>query len=208
MQAALLAFRFAKTIEHKHEIKIERQYSWTDSRAVLAFLGFELHLQSIFVAHRVGEILENTDLSDWHWISTRSNPADDATRKNTSTLDINCRWFTGPDFLKKHRFDWQIKKYDKEQESIKPVESVSLTFEIVKDPVFSCLPQFQRFSSWERLLRATARLFAAVNRFRSKSNSRVTLAYLERAEKIWYQQIQGSSFMSEIDALKKKEKFE
>ena len=49
------------------------------------------------------------------------------------------------------------------------------------------------------------RLFAAVDRFRSKSNGRVTIAYLERAEKIWYQQIQCSCFISEINALKNKE---
>jgi len=66
-------------MKENHELKINQTYFWTDSRTVLCWLTSEAHQFEQFVAFRVGEILELTEVSSWHWVPTKENPADEAT---------------------------------------------------------------------------------------------------------------------------------
>lgn len=61
-----------------------------------------------FVAIRIGELLEITNVKDWRWIPSTSNIADEATKvkdhKNFET--ISNVWFNGPAFLVKSETEW------------------------------------------------------------------------------------------------------
>ena len=50
-----------------------------------------------FVIHRMGEILEHTNISEWRCVPTQTNPADFVT-KATTQKDISL-WFDGLEFL-------------------------------------------------------------------------------------------------------------
>ena len=55
---------------------------------------------SIYFANRVQFIRENTHTDQWHYVPTKDNPADHASRGMTVDKLISSNWFTGPEFLK------------------------------------------------------------------------------------------------------------
>ena len=53
---------------------------WTDSKIVLRYLQNEDRNFGIYVSHRVNEILENTELNEWNYVSSESNVAGKTSR--------------------------------------------------------------------------------------------------------------------------------
>ena len=111
LQDALLACRLAKSIENEHEFKITQRTFWSNSSTVLHWLKSDPRSQTIFVAHRFGEIRENTILSEWRWVPSKFNSADDATKKNDSLFDLESKWYQGPAFLRKLIAEWPAEKF-------------------------------------------------------------------------------------------------
>lgn len=62
------------------------------------------------MAFRVSEILDNTELHGWRWISGKLNVADEATKwsKCGPNVTNSSRWQNGPDFLKQHQSSWTL----------------------------------------------------------------------------------------------------
>ena len=82
------------------DIHISSEVFWTDSQVVLGYINNDSQRFQIFVANCVQFIGDNTDIEQWHYISTHDNPEDDASRgldsKNSGRIK---RWFNGPEFL-------------------------------------------------------------------------------------------------------------
>ncbi|CAG7815621.1 unnamed protein product [Allacma fusca] len=115
LQAALLGSRLATFVQENHNLKFSRVQFWTDSSTVLCWLRSDARKFPTFIANRVGEIEETTNATQWRWVPTKQNPADDGTRNNApADLTTNCRWLTGPEFLRRHDSEWpcdlQLKK--------------------------------------------------------------------------------------------------
>ncbi|KAL0831974.1 hypothetical protein ABMA28_001474 [Loxostege sticticalis] len=89
LQGALIATRLAAKICEVHRLKPSRRVFWCDSMTVLGWLRSDARNYKPFVAHRVGEILENTVLDEWHWVPTEHNVADDATRGKSTSIFRN-----------------------------------------------------------------------------------------------------------------------
>ena len=54
----------------------------------------------IYVSHRVNEILENTELNEWNYVSSESNIADKTSRyQSFKQLFLGKTCFNGPTFL-------------------------------------------------------------------------------------------------------------
>ncbi|XP_017468636.1 PREDICTED: uncharacterized protein LOC108360729 [Rhagoletis zephyria] len=79
LQAAVLGARLAAGVLASHTLHIQRQTFWTDSRTVLAWIRSDHRRYSQFVAFRVSELLELTEVKDWRWLPSLDNVADDAT---------------------------------------------------------------------------------------------------------------------------------
>ncbi|XP_062716497.1 uncharacterized protein LOC109432742 [Aedes albopictus] len=79
LQAAVIGARLAKHVGDTHRIPIKKRFFWTDSMDVLCWLRSDHRKYSKFVGARVGEILENTEQSEWFWIPTKENVADEGT---------------------------------------------------------------------------------------------------------------------------------
>lgn len=92
LQAAVLGTRFMNSIEKSQNIKFNRRFIWTDSNTVVSWIRSDHKKYQQFVAHRIGEILENSDQSMWRWLPGKENVSDDATKwENTPSFDASCR---------------------------------------------------------------------------------------------------------------------
>ncbi|XP_052759036.1 uncharacterized protein LOC128202501 [Galleria mellonella] len=169
LQAALVATRFATYILEAHRIVTSKIFFWTDSLTVLKWLRSDARTFKPFVAHRVGEILETTDVADWHYVPTALNVADDATR-GQCTLSSTSRWYTGPDFLHGPPEQWPREPAIGSPpvlEELKPEHA--LTFLLTEEPTVPSpvIANPNRFDRWIRLVRATARAHHCAKIFRS-----------------------------------------
>ncbi|XP_075162909.1 uncharacterized protein LOC142235544 [Haematobia irritans] len=80
LMAALIGARLSKFICDNHEIVISKKYFWSDSKTVLSWINSDHRKYNQFVAFRITEILEITSASDWNWVCSSDNVADDATK--------------------------------------------------------------------------------------------------------------------------------
>lgn len=73
LQAAVLGVRLAKFVQKEHRLNFERRNFWSDSKTVLSWLKRDHNIFKQFVAFRIGEILEETELSEWKYVSSKDN---------------------------------------------------------------------------------------------------------------------------------------
>ena len=108
---------------------------------------------------RIGEIQSSTDPNQWHWVEGKKNTADWTIRSKSPTdLKENNEWQKGPDFLKELVDMWQTKQemYTKEL-----LEHCIIGGEIAAKISLSSVIDITRYSSYDKLLRVTARVIAA-----------------------------------------------
>lgn len=137
------------------KLKISEIYLFSDSKTVLSWLQIQPHLLKTFVANRVVQILDWTDPSFWHHVSSEDNAADPASRGLTpAQLLESSLWFDGPAFLQLHKNQWPIYSSSKELPEKVPElkQSEALTL-VVKASVQSDLVSvISKFSSLSKLI--------------------------------------------------------
>ena len=147
LQAAVMAVRLKEQIAKEHETKIHNCNFWTDASTVLQWIHSSHRKQQVFVANRVAEILDTTNVSQWNHVNGINNPADIGTRAINVEELKRSEWLTGPAWLKQRENEWP--------------EQVNLSFasdEQNDQMVFSAkveeklMIQWQRFSNFNRLV--------------------------------------------------------
>ena len=82
-------------------------YFWTDSTVVLGYIRNDTRRLKIFVANRIYQIKENTNVKQRSYIPTKENPEVDASRSfNAGWESSDSRWFQEPLFLWKEEKHW------------------------------------------------------------------------------------------------------
>ncbi|XP_058122772.1 uncharacterized protein LOC131293707 [Anopheles ziemanni] len=202
LQAALIGSRFSATILQEHRINIAKCVYWTDSKNVISWLRSDHRRYSQFVAFRVGEILEHTEVTDWRWLPTKMNVADEGTKwQRFPDLGPSSRWFRGPDFLREPEQQWPGAQASIEEtaEELRP----KLLHHSVTEPLIL----FDRFSRWKRLLRAIAYVLRFANNLRKQSKREpiatgpLNSKELEQAERAIFITAQRDAFPEEIQRL-------
>nr|AAQ09229.1 polyprotein [Antheraea mylitta] len=166
LQAALLGARLARTVTEEIDLQVTDRYFWSDSSTVLQWLKADPRRFKPFVAHRLAEIKDLSKPHEWRWVPTRDNPADIATREVPRAFAEDSRWFVGPDFLRRPDTDWPQKTFTRVEPSGEEKKTEVVLVTTKKEE--SVLPKPERFSSWLRLLRATARVFQFIENCKKK----------------------------------------
>ncbi|XP_058816417.1 uncharacterized protein LOC131679698 [Topomyia yanbarensis] len=203
LQAALLGVRLADTILASLSIKISKRYFWTDSKDVLCWLRSDHRRYSQFVAFRVSEILESTDVNDWRWIPTKLNVADEGTKwTRVPDLSTASRWFRGPELLRQDGDAWpEIPNLGK------PTTTELRPHLLLHAPTVDPVVNPQKCSKWVPLLRRVAFIFRYIgNLQRSSRRERcfagpLTQEELTKAENYLYRQAQSENYADEIATL-------
>lgn len=198
LQGAVLACRLAATIEQEHTIKPDRRYFWTDSSTVLLWIKSDARNYKPFVANRLGEIDELTKPDEWRYVPTSANVADYATKENVDELTYAHPWFHGPEFLSLETAQWPENKFTKAHDD--DVELKKATLTVITPLEHLSIPDAKRFSSWMRLLRATATLLAAVEKWKGRDVT-VDAIQMDKAEILILRQAQKESFPEELSCL-------
>ncbi|XP_044573746.1 uncharacterized protein LOC123257846 [Drosophila ananassae] len=154
--------RLMDTVKQEHGVAISSCVLWTDFKTVLHWISSTHRRFKQFVGNRVAEILESTEASQWRWIPSGENVADDATRPRKAVdLSIGSRWLSGPPFLRGP----EESRPRSSEEWIPPTpDEEELRCEFALDMVnFISL---QRFSNYNRLVRSTALVLRFIQRCR------------------------------------------
>ncbi|XP_062703662.1 uncharacterized protein LOC134286107 [Aedes albopictus] len=205
LQAATIGTRLMKTVTENHTIPIKRRVMWSDSKTVLAWLRSDHRRYRQFVAFRITEILEDTNVADWRWVPTKLNVADEATKWGKGpNYHENCRWFNGPAFLYEDEAKWPEEDSAQEEHSAEELRNVRIHVQHTAEPVVP----FQRFSKWERLVRAIAYVRRFYQNCQHKRNgSAITTGFLSceelnAAEYLVWKLVQQEVFPAEFDVLR------
>lgn len=142
------------------QLQLEESRFWTDSVTVLKYIENDAARYKTFVANRVTLIKEATRPSQWKYVSTSDNPADQASRGiSAESLLQSQNWIQGPEFLLRPEDEWpecpdQSIRLEEEDAEVKRSAQVSL---IQADEKVNTMTQFvHHFSSWYKLKKATA----------------------------------------------------
>ena len=122
---------------------------------VLGYITNDSKRFHVFAANRVQKIREGSDLKQWHYVETKSNPADHASRGLNASRISASNWFTGPDFLWQDDIEYPAEQPQLNVDDQEIKKSVTLCTRVTKP---SILKKFSNFSSWSSLVRAVARL--------------------------------------------------
>jgi transposase InsO family protein len=201
LQAALMGARLAETLKGQMKTKVSSCTMWSDSTTVLTWIKADPRQYNVFVANRLGEIVELTQPEEWRWVPTKQNPADLGTRDlEFPDLSPEALWFGGPEFLRRPEVEWPglttpDKPLPEANTEMKAAFCGATTTENG-----SGLPDPHRFSSWNKLLRVTAWVLRFTDGGRRRKGV-LAQEELKRAEIAWVKQMQRESFSEDYKAL-------
>jgi len=85
--------------------EIKTKYFWSGSKLVLSWIASPSTKWKIFVAHRIGEIQDLSNITEWaYYVKSSENPADIISRGcGAEQISVMNLWRNGPEWLKQHR---------------------------------------------------------------------------------------------------------
>ena len=152
LAAAALSIKISVVL--RKELTIDsriKEYFWTDSPVVQSYINNSSKRSKIFMANIVQLIKENSDVSQWMYIESKFNPADDTSRglSPSNQEKVKC-WVKCPEFLWKDESSW-VNQGDKEVLDLNedsPEVKVTVTANINKVDDEQIVPQIlNRFLS-------------------------------------------------------------
>ena len=170
--AAVLAVEMSDLILDEIDIKLDTVTFYCDSKVVLGYIYNERKRFYVYVHNRVQRIRQSTRPEQWHYVPTELNPADHASRSVVASHLQNTTWLTGPSFLYKPpesqptiqgSFELVCPEADVE---IRPQPQVTIAATSIQGKQLTS-ERFERFSTWNSLLKAIAFLIHVVRSFKS-----------------------------------------
>ena len=217
----MLASQSSFAERREQRIDINSTHMWTDSTTALQWIQGSAKRQKIFVAHRVAEILESTQASQWNHCPGPLNPADDGTRAiSLSEFSNKSRSFTGPKFICEPECNWpRLQLSDANTDTLQLNDQTGHMDEIATTPVLAfqastkktglSFIDYSRFSKWTRILRTTAYVMRAARIFKDKRlhscnespTTELTSNNMIAAKNFIFKQTQRDSFKPKVNAL-------
>ncbi|KAI3374154.1 hypothetical protein L3Q82_006017 [Scortum barcoo] len=199
LSAALTGAQLASALQTELTLPIRKIILWSDSTTVLHWIRSESCHYKVFVGTRVAEIQSLTDVSNWRYVDTVNNPADDITRgKTLKELSQPHRWHQGPAFLRHTEDHWPTNPSSCPEADDSELKKSSFCGHVTVD---SCpqLPEASMFSAWKDLMQETVRsLHGAAD---PNSESPHEAADYIKAENLLLKQVQLESFPEKVKAL-------
>ncbi len=206
LQAAYLAATIEMNLKHElSDLSLSCTTFWSDSRIVLAYIKNTTRRFHVFVSNRVSSILSTSEASQWRHISGKENPADLLTRGMT-VQNLPDIWYTGPNFLMKHKSEWEstdTSPYDVPLGDPELKKTIT-TFETITEYPHPVSKLLLHYSDWGRAMRATAWLIKFRLRIIKKNICHyITASDVTSAERSILFYIQNLSYHKDMTQLAK-----
>ena len=185
MDAAVLAVRLGKTVVNScRTLKFKEVIHISDSTCTIATIINQTSALKEYMGNRAGEIRRKSKPENWFHVKSGDNIADLGTRMEATIDDIKSgsEWQCGPEWCKLDRSEWPVTQ-DIGPEHIPPEE-------LAKPKLCSLatkttpLIDIDKFRSYDRLMRVTARILRIFQK-KSFKNNNITPESLEKAEEYW-----------------------
>ncbi|XP_017466469.1 PREDICTED: uncharacterized protein LOC108359228 [Rhagoletis zephyria] len=202
LMAAILGLRLAIFIKGELSISVCRRIFWSDSKDVLYWIRSDTRKFNQFVAVRIGEILQDSQVDEWRWVPTKLNVADDGTKwDDNMQFSSDMRWFSGPEFPRSPESCWPVSEFSQSHE-----EGTEFVHHISEGAEYTnrCSPDPTRFSKWERLRGAQMRVFSFLRKIMKLDARNLTMKTFlddktcESSEKLIFREYQEESFANEF----------
>ena len=153
LTAATVGAKLSKFLIDELDCDKLTSYFWTDSMTVLRYLRNVSTRFKIFVAHRVQQIQEVTDIHTWNYVPTDQNPADLASRGIHPNDEQRLQfWLQGPAFLRENTQYTRLFEEPSEQNADLEIRAACANEVAVDLNVlinhYSSLPRLQRAVVW------------------------------------------------------------
>ena len=195
LAAAVTSAKVSEFLNKELTFKGVDNYYWTDSKVVLGYIANNSKRFHIYVANRVQQIRNRTEVTEWHYVQTKTNPADLSSRGVTADELVTSQlWWKGPPFLASTDVlpllteALPIPDGDPEVKEVKKCTVHSSTAKVPKYADLST--RLEYFSNWHRARKAVAlcRRYVKILKNRSMKQKvtvdQPTVADICEAEKI------------------------
>ena len=220
--AATLAVKIDIMLKEELEFNLQQSVFWTESTSVLRYISSKDKRFHTFVANRITVIHEGSDPEQWMYVSTKSNPADYASRGMSADdlLQSKC-WINGPEVLLQSSGTWPKWNDDcgipEDDVEVKGLVQTNLVTVSNGRDITSLI--FSRFSKWFRLkkvvswiLRYKQWLLSRVRKNQAYSESNqskcITVDDMKEAEEAIICCVQKECFTKEFQFLQSLEKIQ
>lgn len=185
-------------------LQVGKTFAWTDSTITLAWIKKCPSTWKTFVANRVSEIQETTNVACWRHVRSTDNPADYGSRGcSPEQMTSNKLWWNGPRWLKFDSEKWPSPEQHPSAVIDVPDTRKVLTIEVGEIEDFT-----KRFSSYWKLIRVAAycRRFIANCKSKLMNNpiqtGYLTVKELDDGSKGIIRYIQGKVYSEELQCLR------
>lgn len=183
-------------------------YGWSDSKVTLSWIQGSPERWKPFVANRVKKITSTMPPESWHYINTKENPADAASRGLTSTQLIEHKlWWQGPTFLSVPNFKLkeQNMTFSTDEEVRKQVNAVSKVISDSSSIIEDLLDRYSSFTKATRIVAWIRRLLTPVV-CKQRQPRFLGLLELRAAKFIIIKHVQRIEFHEDIECLLRNKK--
>ena len=144
----------------------------------------------MFVANRVAEILDTTDVSQWKHVSGINNPVDIGTRVINIEEFKRSEWLTGPAWLKRPESEWpeQVNLIFASDE-----ENIHSSVFMIQAEEKTAVIQWERFTNFYRLVKTVAYVQRALNKHKPATLV-VSIEEREKAKSTIFKLLQQEHF--------------
>ena len=124
----------------------------------MGYINNEVKPFKIFVGDRIHTIKENSNITQWKYISSKDNPDDDGSRGlDLTKANKVTRWFSGPTFLWKPGSEWTTSAEFQPPNEDDPEERKGVTVIAIGIEEHNTLDTLEeRISCWIKIRRALA----------------------------------------------------
>ncbi|XP_058839510.1 uncharacterized protein LOC131694986 [Topomyia yanbarensis] len=182
----LCAARLSVQLYKKVTGALKRPFSavlWTDSTTVLHWLNSSPSRWKPFVANRVSQIQQATEISNWRHVPGNDNPADHISRGLTPVEILNSLlWWYGPPWLSSFPDTWpSTPSYIESVEAAKEGRKVPFVAMTIIETNF-CELLFSRYSNYTRLKRIVAYCLRFIKKLRDRATARCLTSRVHQEE--------------------------
>ena len=188
LTAALVSTKVSSVLRQELDYKNVKEVFWTDSQVVLGYIRNDARRFHVFVANRVQQIRDSSSPSQWQYVRTEENPADEASRGvSPRNLVNNSHWLKGPPFLWEQTITYQDEEeatfvLSPDDPELKKTR-VLATSGTQSEEMASILKRLEYFSDWNRARKAIAMCLRLQHRSGSTSSEKSSASKTTKVEK-------------------------